>query len=32
MHTRPTDSSFDLAVWSIAATLGGAVLYLILIG
>jgi hypothetical protein len=32
MHNRPADSTFDLAIWSIAAALSGALFYLVLLG
>jgi len=31
MRTEPTDNSFDLAIWAIAATLSVALLYLVLL-
>ncbi len=30
MHIEPTDNSFDLVIWAIAAALSGTLVYLIL--
>jgi len=31
MHIEPTDNSFDPVIWAIAATLSGALIYLVLL-